>query len=89
MFLETSRYAKVPRDEVEVAGRRTVAIRLRRLPAPPADPHVVQQGDRLDLIAQARFDDGTRFWHIADANSARDSRTLVTRVLRTIMVPRS
>ena len=40
-------------------------------------PQTVQSGDRLDLIAQARTGDATQFWHIADANTALDGRTLV------------
>ncbi|MGD9614573.1 MAG: hypothetical protein AB7H90_12215 [Alphaproteobacteria bacterium] len=89
MFLERSRYAKTPVDEVEIAGRKVAAIRLRRLPSPPADPYVVRQGDRLDLIAQRQFGDGTRFWHIADANSALEARTLVARVLGILNLPKS
>ena len=37
----------------------------------------MQSGDRLDLIAQARVGDATQFWHVADANTALDGRTLV------------
>jgi hypothetical protein len=89
MFRENSRYAKVPIDEVEIAGRKIAAIRLRQLPSPPADPYTVRQGDRLDLIAQRQFGDGTRFWHIADGNSALEAKTLVARVLGTLRLPRS
>jgi len=49
----------------------------------------VQAGDRLDLIAQDRVGDATQFWHIADANTALDSRTLVETVGDTLNVPRS
>ena len=38
---------------------------------------MVQAGDRLDLLAQARTGDATQFWHVADANTALDGRTLV------------
>ena len=90
MFADSSRYARIPVDTVTTTrGRAVAAIRLRRLPAPPADPYTVRQGDRLDLLAQQRFDDGTKFWHIADANSALEARTLVARTLGTVWVPRS
>ena len=90
MFLDNSRYAKTPRDEVEIRpGRKVTAIRLRRLPLPPADPLTVKQDDRLDLLAQKRLSDGTKFWHIADANTALEAKTLVARVLGTLKIPRS
>lgn len=90
MFLDNSRYAKTPQDKVETrTGREVTAIRLRRLPAPPGDPHAVRQGDRLDLLAQSRLGDGTRFWHIADANTKLEAKDLVARVLDTLKIPRS
>lgn len=90
MFSDSSRYARTPVGTVTTPGGREVnAIRLRRLPDPPADPYTVAQDERLDIIAQRRFDDGTRFWHIADANSALEARTLVARVLGIVRVPRS
>ena len=46
-------------------------------------------GDRLDLIAHERTGDATQFWHIADANTALDSRTLVETPGDTLDVPRS
>ena len=49
----------------------------------------MQSGDRLDLIAQARVGDATQFWHVADANTALDGRTLVETVGDTLNVPRS
>lgn len=90
MFLDNSRYARTPRDEVETrSGRRVTAIRLRRLPLPPAGSREVKQGDRLDLLAQKQFGDGTKYWHIADANTAVEAKTLVERVLGALKIPRS
>ena len=87
MFLDNSRYARTPRDEVDTrAGRKVTAIRLRRLPLPPADPYTVKQDDRLDLLAQKRFGNGTKFWHIADANTELQAQHLVTEPGRTINV---
>ena len=90
MFIEKSRYSKVPTVETTNSrGEATQALTLRRLPAPAGEPLIVQSGDRLDLIAQARYGDATRFWHIADANTALDSRTLVQTVGGTVDVPRT
>jgi hypothetical protein len=89
MFLDKSRYAKVGTVETEARGRRVVAIRLRRLPAAAGEPYVVQESDRLDLLAHARYGNATAFWHVADANTALDSRTLVTIVGDMIDVPRT
>jgi hypothetical protein len=52
------------------------AVKLRRLPAPPAVDYTVDAQDRIDTIAQRRTGDGTRFWHVADANSELEARAL-------------
>jgi hypothetical protein len=90
MFLANSRYAKVATVETTgPTGETTVALTLRRLTPASGDPHVVQSGERLDLIADARYGDATQFWHVADANTALDSRTLVETVADTIAVPKA
>lgn len=90
MFTSKSRYAAVPAVETTNAqGEPVQALSLRRLPDTSGDPAVVQSGDRLDLIAHARYGDATRFWHVADANTALDSRTLVAEVGDTLTVPRT
>jgi hypothetical protein len=90
MFLANSRYAKVATVETTTStGETVVALKLRRLTPVHGDAQPVQSGDRLDLIAQARVGDATQFWHVADANAALDSRTLVETVGDTLDVPRS
>lgn len=90
MFKDKSRYAKLKTDRVKTAdGREVVALRLRRLPPTVGEPYTVAQGDRLDILAQRRFGDATRFWHIADANSALEAKRLVARVLDRLDLPRS
>jgi hypothetical protein len=90
MFLDNSRYAKVATVETTgPAGETTVALKRRRLTPATGEPYVVQSGDRLDLVADARYGDATQFWHVADANTALDGRTLVATVGDTILVPRS
>jgi hypothetical protein len=65
------------------------AIRLRPLPPTGGEPYEVTDGDRLDLIAHDRYGDGTRFWHVADANSALEADELVAETGARLRVPRS
>lgn len=88
MFLPNSRYADV--DQVEVIltdGRRVPAVKLRRLPATTGEPMVVTGNDRLDILAERRYGEATRYWHIADANTALEAATLTAVVGGTIQVP--
>lgn len=90
MFLDTSRYARVAQDTVPTrSGRTGSAIRLRALPPTTGEPYAVIDRDRLDLLAQARYADDTRFWHIADANTALDARTLTDDTGDVIILPRT
>jgi len=90
MFLPNSRYANVATVETTTsAGEAVVALKLRRLTPAAGEAQMVQSGDRLDLFAQARTGDATQFWHITDANSALDSRTLVETPGDTLNVPRT
>ena len=78
MFLENSRYLKVPTVVTPLKDGRTVtALKLRPLPAPTGPVHTVKDGDQLDVLAHEHYGDGTRFWHIADANTALDATRLV------------
>ena len=90
MFLANSRYAKVATVETTgPTGESVRALKLRRLTPLSGEPRTVVSGDRLDLIAHDRVGDATQFWHIADANTALDSRTLVETAGDTIDVPKS
>jgi hypothetical protein len=78
VFLENSRYFRVGTMTVSLQdGRTVVALEPRRLPSPIAEPLEVKGNDRLDVIAQRRYQDGTRFWHIADANAQLEAGLLV------------
>ncbi|MND08690.1 hypothetical protein D3C83_314850 [compost metagenome] len=37
----------------------------------------VKGTDRLDLMAHRKYQDGTKFWHIADANTELEASRLV------------
>ena len=90
MFLANSRYAKVATVETATStGETVMALKLRRLAPMAGDARRVESGERLDLIAHALNGDPTQFWHVADANSALDSRTLVEQTGETVIVPRS
>lgn len=88
MFLPNSRYAKVATVEtVTSTGETVTALKLRRLAPATGSERTVEAGDRLDLYAQRTVGDATQFWHIADANTALDSRTLTATVGDTLVVP--
>lgn len=95
MFLESSRYADVETVEAEAKGGRKVsAVKLRRLPYVAGTPSTVRAGERLDIIAQQKFSDGTKFWHVADANTELEANDLLkeraqTDELRVVNVPES
>jgi hypothetical protein len=88
VFLSNSRYSGLPVATVPLAdGREATVVRLRRLPATAGDPYAVRGQDRLDVIAQARYADPTRYWHVADANTGLEAAALVEMAGRVIRVP--
>lgn len=88
MFLANSRYAKVPTVTARLAtGEEVVALKLRTLPPTTGVSKEVAAADRLDVLALQSYGDGTKFWHIADANTALDSRTLLEQPGNTLDVP--
>ena len=91
MFLEKkSRYAKVEKVTVTTADGTTIdAIKLRRLPPTTGEPLVVKDRDQLDVLAQGRYADGTKFWHIADANTELEANDLVGEAGASLKLPRS
>ena len=90
MFLSNSRYVNVATVEtVTSTGEAVVALKLRRLTPLVGGPHFVEGGDRLDLYAQSVDGDATQFWHVADANTALDGRTLVAVVGGTLNLPKA
>lgn len=78
MFKENSRYASTPIAEVEGKnGKKVSAVRLRRLPYVGGDLTEVKGSDRLDIMSQRKYKDGTKFWNIADANTELEANDLV------------
>lgn len=88
MFLSNSRYAGLPTAAVPLAdGREATVVRLRRLPLTTGVQYAVQGHDRLDILAQRRYEDPTRYWHVADANTELEAATLTATAGRVIQVP--
>jgi hypothetical protein len=88
MFMKNSRYYTVPTVVArDLSGREVQAVALRRLPDTMGERTVVHDHDQLDVMGHRRYQDGTRFWHIADANSELEANTLVRRTGRAIGVP--
>lgn len=89
MFLENSRYYNVPTVDAPAAGGAgtVAALKLRPLPAPAATTYTVKDNDQLDVIAHQSFSDGTKFWHVADANTALEANELVAVTGATILKP--
>ncbi len=65
-----SRYAAVPTQEVTLADGTQFKV-MGNVPArryEAAQVHIVEQGDRLDLLAYRYYGDAGKWWVIADAN---------------------
>mgnify|MGYP001159181520 CR=1 FL=1 len=90
MFLPNSRYSKLATVQTTTStGESVTALKLRPLTSVTGTPQQVEANDRLDLIAQHVTGDATQFWHIADANTALDGRTLTAEPGATLLVPKA
>ena len=88
MFRSNSRYAGLP--TITVAGpngQEVSAVELRILPQTAGAPTTVKSGDQLDVVSERRYRDGTRYWHIADANTELEANTLIGENGKVIAVP--
>ncbi len=70
MLLKNSRYKEARRFEVDDSGQvRCKGTRPREIgPAIGVVEHVIQEGDRLDLLAHHYYSDCRLWWRILDAN---------------------
>ena len=90
MFLKNSRYYGVETVEAQdQSGRPVTAVKLRRLPPQAGEAVTVTEEDRLDIMAERRYRDATRFWYIGDANTELKVNELTRSPGRTIQVPKS
>jgi nucleoid-associated protein YgaU len=89
VFFKGSRYTAVAEHEITDERGRVLRYKgIRFMPDSPADlGYVIQQGDRLDLVAHRAYRDPERFWRIADANRALWPPDLVAEPGATILIP--
>ncbi|MGH8109144.1 MAG: hypothetical protein ACREO1_10580 [Arenimonas sp.] len=88
MFLKNSRYYNTPTVvTVDANNREVKALTLRWLPITSGERTQVHDHDQLDVMSHRRNQDGTKFWHIADANSDLEANNLVAVSGRHINVP--
>jgi hypothetical protein len=74
-FSPTSRYYETPTKTIEAADGSALVYLARRFVPPGSrfatlSTHVVQAGERLDIIAGAELGDPQAFWRLCDANDA-------------------
>jgi hypothetical protein len=95
MFDSTSRYVNVPTTTAGITGSdgitRTVRYVQRRIIPPANDDltvieHIVEQGDRLDILAARYLGDPTLFWQICDENDALQPEALTERIGQIIKI---
>jgi hypothetical protein len=78
MFTDNSRYKNLPLAEAETKdGKKVSVVVLRRLPFVGGNLTEVRPLDRLDITAFRKYEDGTKFWHIADANTELEANDLI------------
>jgi hypothetical protein len=89
MFFKGSRYERVADAEVQDERERVVRYKkVRFIPETQARMgHVLNQGERLDLIAHRYYQDPERFWRICDANRAMWPDELVAEAGEVVLIP--
>lgn len=92
-FAPTSRYQGVPVARYQRdAADPGVPYLLRRFPPRPGETptayvHIVQSGERPDLLAAAVFGDPELWWQIADANAVTDPFELTDTLGARVRIP--
>lgn len=89
MFFTGSRYEHVATDSITNAEGRVLKFKkVRFIPDAPATAAVVvNQGERLDHIAQRVYQDPEIFWRLCDANLALWPPDLAAEPGRILKVP--
>lgn len=88
---ETSRYAGVGLEKLEIAdGKTVVYLRRRFVPQPEVfallREHLVTQGDRLDNVTAEHLGDPEQFWRVCDANRALRPDELTEKIGRRLRI---
>jgi len=98
VFLKTSRYKNARRFEPCQSGQEQGVVRCKGTrpreigPAVGVLEHVVQEGDRLDLLAHHYYSDPRLWWRILDANPDLQSGvevSLKARAGEIILIPKA
>jgi hypothetical protein len=92
MFFKGSRYENVETDRITNAQGQVVRFKRVRFIFPDTFARlalIVNQGERLDRIAQRIYQDPELFWRICDANLALLPDDLVAEPGRVIKIPPS
>jgi nucleoid-associated protein YgaU len=90
MFLKNSRYFGLPTvTAADRAGAPVAAVKLRSLPPTAGDQVTVRAHEQLDAMSEQRYNDATRYWHIADANTELEAASTLLPVGRSTNVPNS
>lgn len=92
MFNPTSRYARLPIQNLPSTNDRQIAYIGRRfLPQgsemPLLGEWLVQEGDRLDLLADRTLGSSEQYWRICDANNALQPDQLTSPFGRRLRIP--
>jgi hypothetical protein len=90
VFIKNSRYYNQKTVTVKDGqGHSVRAIELRRLADITGEKTRVTDSDQLDALSKQKYNDPTKFWRIADANTELEANALVTRTNRIINIPKS
>lgn len=94
MILKNSRYKDARRFEADSQGIVVCkGVRPREIgPATGVVEHVIQDGDRLDLLARHYYSDDRLWWRILDANPDLQSGvevSLSARAGEVILIPKA
>jgi hypothetical protein len=89
MFLKNSRYHGQATHSAPGSNGRVSLLVPRALPMTAGDAMVLAAHDQLDALAEARYRDATRYWHIADANTALRAGELAAVPGTTLLVPKA
>lgn len=89
MFFKGSRYEKVDDYKFKRSDGSEVSIKQKRKIPDPLGKilHVVQEGDRTDLLAYRYYRDPLKFWKLADANEEMNPENLMSKTGEKIIVP--
>jgi len=80
IYTESSRYYEKETVTFQTkSGKNVTALKLRQIFKTSGKLVVVEDSFRLDMLSQQYYDNPTKFWYIADSNTALDSNELIKR----------